>query len=142
MKYIAVYDLEGLHKFYSLKCRTIPVCFGVFSKQPEKQSAANRRTAHITEPRSLIFCSNHTELKTGFKLLTHFGPNQPTPLLSAFPLSLYFMFTPRKNSICLLGLMSREELLFVIYKQYCSLRQGIAILSRLVFVVTALQHVL
>lgn len=114
--------------------RALLVCFGAFWKQPKKRrpmpagAAASGRTAHNTQPRSLIFCSNHTELMEGFMLLAHFEPNKPlpppSPLPSSLPLILDFLLTPLKNSTCLLTLIFRAEIFFVFYKQCCILCSG------------------
>lgn len=98
--------------------RAILVCFGAFWKQPKKQrwmparAAASRRTANNTEPRSLIFCSNHIELLQGLMLLMYLGPNQPRQPHLYPHLILNFIFTPHKNSICLINLIFRTKIFF------------------------------
>lgn len=76
--------------------RAILVCFGAFWKQPKKQrwmparAAASRRTAHNTEPRSLIFLLQPHWTFARLNAADVFE-TQPTPPTSPLP-SSYLKF--------------------------------------------------
>lgn len=110
--------------------RALLVCFGALWKQPKRatenasRSSCQQAYEQTTQnSASLIFCSNHTEL---FRRLHAaeciLEPKRPRRAHLDPLLILNLMFTPHKNSICLVSLIFRtEKPFFVIYERRCIL---------------------